>query len=630
MLSVFSLEGVGMVKIIRLVSMWVLALAVVLPFFHPWHFSVVADWPANAICIFFIGSFLLLNVSRNDWPNEVVVFPRAFWILLALTFPLMLTLQYNIPFYGVVFFLLAWLSFQVSSLVNCQNGRKTFVIVLAKAILVAALLQSVIGFVQAVRLSPYLYGLVVYSPDAVGVMGNFGQRNLLAQFLCWGVVAGCYLFSIGQLSRIITGCSIFVLSILIAWSGARLPFAYGLGTALLSWLWLRRGDGNAYVKKMVLALTLSIVLLAIVQIFNQNIMLLLHSMGISVNVESGSDRLMEAGFGARRYIEWSKAWSIFIEHPWLGVGIGGYAWQSAWLEAFGGWPKTVEGVLFTHCHNLIFQLLAETGIVGTVSVGGGLLYCLLPYFKRGEQTVENLLLVLIAMMLLVHSMLEYPLWYLPFLFMLVLICVLGPGEGVTLKFGRSFNSSINIGIAGLALSYVLFGVAPFQRLAFNFSPLPMSKPYFEVSLKNAKRSMELAKLARNPLWSWEAELSMVNYLQPDGPLRDLQRELVERVAFYRPLPGVLLKLAVLRALTGQETLARQALIMAIANYPQNTPYFQHDLAQLSQPEIRPLQLLASRAVAAGAAQGGDTDAGRLAAVMAVAAPVTRKPMFGGL
>ncbi|MDE1716426.1 hypothetical protein PWG14_28560, partial [Chromobacterium amazonense] len=101
----------------------------------------------------------------------------------------------------------------------------------------------------------------------------------------------------------------------------------------------------------------------------------------------------------------------------------------------------------------------------------------------------------------------------------------------------------------------------------------------------------------------------------------------ERVARYQPFPTVLIKLSILRALNGQAEPAKQALTMAIANYPDYTPLFQHELARYRQPELKPLQDMASKAVKAGAAQGGATDAGRLAAVMTVASPVTRQPIF---
>jgi hypothetical protein len=61
-------------------------------------------------------------------------------------------------------------------------------------------------------------------------------------------------------------------------------------------------------------------------------------------------------------IEWQKAWLIFQSYPLFGVGIGGFAWQSVWLEYHGGLAHSSEFALFTHPHNLVAILLAEVGL----------------------------------------------------------------------------------------------------------------------------------------------------------------------------------------------------------------------------------------------------------------------------
>ncbi|QEL57549.1 PglL family O-oligosaccharyltransferase [Chromobacterium paludis] len=599
--------------------------SVVLPFFSPWHFQPVGDWVVIAVCLFFLGIGFVAMHFDGDGEKTSSISP-AFIVLLLFSFLQFSRLQYNLPFSASNLFLCAVISLGLAQFDIVS--REYLLAVAALLVLMTALLQGVLGFVQLLGFAPSAHGWVLFNPGSNDVMGNFGQRNQLAQFLGWGAVSAAYLYATGRMGRVATGSAVLVLALLMSWTGARLPLAYGLGLALLAWFWHRREPQDETVARMTHALAWSVLALALMQIFNQQIDSLLQALGLPIHVRSGSDRLLEAGFGARRYIEWSKAWLVFTQHPWFGVGLGGYAWHSAWLEAYGGWPKVPESTLFTQCHNLVFQLLAETGIVGTLLAIGGLLFCLLPYFRRGEQTAGNLLLISIAMMLLGHSMFEYPLWYLPFLLMLVIICTLSPAKGWTVQLSGRFRQVLGMSVGVLALAYVVTGIMPYRQLIHNFAPLPENT--FQASLENSKRSLKLAQLARNPLWSWEADLSMVNYLQPDGIMRDLQLELAERVARYQPFPNVLIKLSILRALNGQAAPAKQALTMAIANYPNYTPVFQHELARYRQPELKPLQDMASKAVAAGAAQGGNTDAGRLAAVMAVAAPVTRKPMFGGL
>lgn len=67
-----------------------------------------------------------------------------------------------------------------------------------------------------------------------------------------------------------------------------------------------------------------------------------------------------------RMAHWQAGWSMFLDHPWLGVGAGNYAdaypryFVGQWLEPLG------------HAHNYYLNMLAELGVIG-----GGLLLLLL-------------------------------------------------------------------------------------------------------------------------------------------------------------------------------------------------------------------------------------------------------------
>jgi O-antigen ligase len=72
-----------------------------------------------------------------------------------------------------------------------------------------------------------------------------------------------------------------------------------------------------------------------------------------------------------RMAHWQAAWSMFLDHPWLGVGAGNYAsaypfyYLATWLEPLG------------HAHNYYLNTLAELGAVGL-----GLLLVLLALLFR--------------------------------------------------------------------------------------------------------------------------------------------------------------------------------------------------------------------------------------------------------
>ena len=70
----------------------------------------------------------------------------------------------------------------------------------------------------------------------------------------------------------------------------------------------------------------------------------------------------KAGWGSfsDRIMWWKTAWLMFKDHPFLGIGFGNYGAFFTYYR-----PELVINTLFAH--NIIFQLLAETGIAGLLS-----------------------------------------------------------------------------------------------------------------------------------------------------------------------------------------------------------------------------------------------------------------------
>jgi hypothetical protein len=103
---------------------------------------------------------------------------------------------------------------------------------------------------------------------------------------------------------------------------------------------------------------------------------------------------------------------MLAAEPWLGVGFGQFAWRHFQLAASG--PTLLVGSVFNHSHNLVAQIGAEFGIAGLLllCVGGGLwlLGCL-----RRPGTLAGWWAAALLVVLGLHSLLEYPLWYSNFL-----------------------------------------------------------------------------------------------------------------------------------------------------------------------------------------------------------------------
>ncbi len=73
---------------------------------------------------------------------------------------------------------------------------------------------------------------------------------------------------------------------------------------------------------------------------------------------------------------WSPAWTTFLQSPW--VGQGPFTFGSAYLRANSVPPS----LLFIHAHSLFFNLLAETGLVGVLTLGISVLAVFLALWRQ--------------------------------------------------------------------------------------------------------------------------------------------------------------------------------------------------------------------------------------------------------
>lgn len=594
-----------------------IGLALVLPLFSFIRFAPCSDWYFSALAIAVLGMWFFGFIRKGvELRLTVISVGLLLFALVSAGHGELYAPEYLVTLLLLFVFALYF------ALEIVPEKRTDFVITLCSVIFVAALFQALLGYVQIIGLAPALHGFVLFdiTNPRSNIMGNVGQRNQFAQFLTWGLVASCYLYACGKLRSILFFTASLVLALLITWSGARLILLYSISLCMLAWFWLRMNMKDVKIQRMVYAIAVVVIIVAIVQIFNHQICQLLNVLGIPVNVTSGSERLMDAGLGARRRIEWSKAWEVFRLHPLFGVGLGGYAAESVRLEALGGWPKVPESWLFNQSHNLIFQLLAETGLFGCLTAMAFLLWIAFGYLRKGQQTIENLFLLSVFSMIGIHSMFEYPLWYWPFLFGLVIVGVLSP-----LPFRR-----LQISLPIVRIIAIFTGVFCLLNFFIGQSAywVVVRDGYPSLNVDDNKAKFErLVKLGSNPFWRDDADSVLSSYLQPSRNQLSYKLDHFERLAKIRPYPEVLFKLSILRSLAGQPNKAKEALIFAIANYPDFVDRYVENYANYQYAELADLKKIAKHAAEAYSLYGKNTDAGRIAAVMTVAAPVTRKAIF---
>ncbi|MBC7993319.1 MAG: O-antigen ligase C-terminal domain-containing protein [Rhizobacter sp.] len=130
---------------------------------------------------------------------------------------------------------------------------------------------------------------------------------------------------------------------------------------------------------------------------------------------AGGTQLQRSDLSSSRFGIWANTFELIKQNPWFGVGWGefNFAWT---LTPFPGRPVA----FFDHTHNLPLQLLVELGIPLGTLVLALLLWALWKAFEacRTASAADSLTLrtaFIMVLMMVVHSMLEYPLWYAYFL-----------------------------------------------------------------------------------------------------------------------------------------------------------------------------------------------------------------------
>jgi hypothetical protein len=140
---------------------------------------------------------------------------------------------------------------------------------------------------------------------------------------------------------------------------------------------------------------------------------------ISGQMLEDSRKAVEASSNERILIL-REAWLLIQQHPWMGVG-----WRQLQVT-----EVLTPGITLPvdHTHNLVAQIQVELGILGTLSLltfAGFWLFKKKPWL---EANGAELAMVGVVMVLGLHSLLEYPLWYAMFLFLFVIAFSLLPEE----------------------------------------------------------------------------------------------------------------------------------------------------------------------------------------------------------
>ena len=275
-------------------------------------------------------------------------------------------------------------------------------------LVVAGIASAAIGVVQVYAPQWTDGNWIAYTSLPGRAVGNLRQPNHLSSLLLWSIVAAVWLGETRAWPRPFTPLLALALLFVVVLSGSRTG---ALGTlTLAAWGVLdRRLSRPARVALIVAPLAYALLWEVAIEWAH-----------LSRHAFGGETRFSAAGdVSSSRFAIWSNTFDLIRTHPWFGVGYGefNFAWT---LTPFPDRPVA----FFDHTHDLPLQLAVELGLplaaVVLLALAWALVWATRSAVAAGRVAAVGTVpfdraALVMVIMVAVHSLLEYPLWYAYFL-----------------------------------------------------------------------------------------------------------------------------------------------------------------------------------------------------------------------
>lgn len=452
-----------------------LSLAVLAPLLNVDHFVPIITFFTETLNVFFFGLCVLVFAFLAPRGARSLASP---WLFVA-AFALLLFVQRSLGLYDYVDVPAAWLFFLFCfaalffvGQVAGENPalRELLLNRLCWSVIIFALVNVGVQTLQAMGYEPWL--AADYFLLKVDVRcrpgGNLGQTNHSSTFVLMALAAVLYLWRSAQHISYKWALPIGVALLWgLALSASRLAWVeiFVLGTLIIArpaHLKLARLQAVWGVGGVLLSFWLISQLPALLFDFS--------------NCQSGTARLMDGAAQGNWYRSEliRQAFTVWKSAPWFGVGLGKFMGASYFLEA----QLAIQQPFDMYPHNLLMQVLAETGIVGFALLASVTVLWGRAAWKSlgaGSHTQKpgNWPMLVWILLLCLHSLLEQPLHYSYFLLLFALaLGVLNatPDAPKGIPLGKKFFAC-----CGLAMMVVtVLGAIDYERTRYALNIMEMA------------------------------------------------------------------------------------------------------------------------------------------------------------
>ncbi len=562
------------------ISLYLVGLMWVWPFLHNVHRYPITtfyqEWWAAVLGLCATSLLLSANYWRQPEVPRIVLLPVGMLLLILVQFALGRIYYFDQALLYSLYLLWAALLIMLGKQLRVEFGLPVIAVTLACFLLAGAELSALVGVLQQYGLHTFLDAAITVKNGAA-VFGNLGQPNHFADYITLGLVSLGLLAVNSKLRSWQTLLLAAPLLFVLVLSGSRAPWLYLLCLVGLSFLWQRREVSCRPLFHYCLLL-----------LFGYGLMHLLVQIpwlvapGSSITSLDrmhghGSAGFVSGGDNAIRLNIWREAALMLTQFPLLGIGFGQFAWHHFLLG-----PE-LSSVHFTgmydNAHNLVMQLAAETGLSGLL-LFAAILSPLLWRIGKAPRTPYLWWGCGVLLVLGMHSLLEYPLWYTYFLGVAAITLGLLDSSHYRLKMGKLGRLSM--------VAVLLLGMLSLAQLWDGYRQLETllaSRPASGNDTKYVARMRDGFEHARQQaLLRPYAELFMSSLIEVNEEHLAEKLDLNERAMHFVPANDVVFRQALLLAQSGRQAEAQRQLQLAAWSYPGELPAALDDLRDLARKD----------------------------------------------
>ncbi len=540
------------------ISLAFVGLMWVLPFLYYHHAypltTFYQEWLAALLGVFALPLLLTQRFWQAPQVPGIVLLPIGLMLILLVQFMLGLIIHFDHVLMLSLYLLFAALLMMLGQHLREQIGMQRLAMVLAVCLLIGSELNSLAGVLQHYRWHTFLNSVVTVKTSSA-VYGNIAQANHYANYVALGLLSlGLLQHRFGWRIWLTTTLASPMLFVMVL-SGSRSGWLYLIAALMLAWWWQRKSPALRSLLSYTAALCVAYALM-------HGLVQLPWLQGSTGSVTAAERLFGEARSGGIRLHLWKESLLIFAQFPLLGAGFGQFAYQHLQLASELRNPDIVG--LYNNAHNIVMQLAAETGLAGLLVLFSTLgVWSWHTLRKHASYSLEQWWAVAVLSVLGIHSLLEYPLWYLHFIGVAaILLGALDAGPHRLELRGVGRLSVAAILLLGALSLYQ--GLQAYRHLESAIGMRGLANR--DVSYAERARD-ELLETLKYPLFNGYAELFIANMMAPDADHLEDKLALNTRAIRYIPTGMVSYRQAYLLALSDQPQAALNHLENAVWCYP---------------------------------------------------------------